>query len=174
MTVRTGGVRFRRGPWKTAKRQYPVGWPFGFLIPETGLASSAYVTTPKDRRALGKQRVPFWQVINYALGALVSGDDQVMPVGNFVALALVGTSEQGPGSYQTQHFQLVDEAGQGFRFSRVGVIDSNINGTANRPFIFRRPYPMPDLLSLLNRTANRAATAQNVQLCIYGVREYVL
>jgi len=174
MLVRTGGVRFRRGPWKTGGRQYPVGWPFGLLLPETGLASSAYVTTPKDRRALGKQRVPFWQVINYTLGALVSGDDQVMPVGNFVALALVGTSEQGPTSYQSQDFQLVDEQGQGFRFSRVGVIDSNIHGTANQPFIFRRPYPMPDLLSLLNRTANRAAVSQNIQVCIYGVREYVL
>lgn len=174
MNVRTGGVRFRRGPWKTGGRQYPAGWPFGFLLPGTGLSSSAYVTIPKDRRALGRERVPFWQVINYAPGALVSLDDQILPVGNFVALAFVGSSEQGPASYQTQHFQVVDEQGQGFRFARVGVVESNIMGTANRPFIFRRPYPMPDLLSLLNRMANRATVSQNVQLCVYGVREYVL
>lgn len=154
--------------------QFPRGWPFGFLMPEMGLASSAYVPTPRDRLALGTQRVPYWLVINYTPGALVSVDDQMLPIGNFVALALLGTSERGPTSYQTQFFQLADTTGSGFRFSRIGIIDQNGVGTAERPFVFKRPYPMPDLLALLNRTANRASASQNIQLCVYGVREYVL
>lgn len=175
MNVFTDRTRFRRGPWRFGGPQFPSGWPFGLLLPETGLQSSAYVTPPKERQALGlAQRLPYWFVINYTVGALISSDDQILPVGNFVALALIGSSQQGPTSYQTQWFQLVDGQGQGFRFSRIGVIDRNMIGTANRPFILRHIYPMPNLLSLLNRLSNRAAATQNVQLCVYGVREYVL
>jgi hypothetical protein len=177
-TIRTSRVRFERGPWRRGGAQFPAGWPFGFLLPATTLASSAWVTSPKDRAALGTQRLPFWLVINYTPGSLVSVDDQMLPVGNFVALALLGTSQQGPTSYQTQFFQLVDEKGQGFRFSRVGVIDANAVGASGavgtRPFVFQRPYPMPDLLALLNRVANRVTATQTIQLCLYGVREYVL
>ena len=173
MLVANSRKPFRRGPWPRKQGVFPRGWPFGFLMPGYGLATSAWLPGPKDRRALGEQRVPYWLVVNYTLNALASGDDQFLPTGNFCALAFMASSTLGPGSFQTQNFQLADTQGQGFRFSRTGIIDLNCIGTAQAPFVLRRPYPMPDLLSLLNRISNRNTAANTVQIALYGLREYV-
>ena len=162
----------RRGAWREGQKPYPRGWPFGLLMPGTTIASSAYLPGPRERRALGGNRVPYWHIINYAAGAQVSLDDQVLPVGDFVLLALTATrSQMGPG-FQSQFFQLADDKGTGFRFSRIGIIDFNCFGTAERPWIFKYPYPLPNLLALLNRTANRSLFANTIQLAFYGVRHY--
>ncbi len=173
MASRTNGPPFPRGGvWKFGRGQFPRGWPFGFLMPGSTLASSAYMPGPKERRALGYNRIPYWHVINYAAGAQVSLDDEILPVGNFILLALTATrSQMGPG-FQSQFFQLADESGTGFRFSRIGIIDFNVFGTAERPWIFKIPYPLPNLLALLNRTANRSLLANTIQLAFYGVRHY--
>ena len=161
------------GPWRRARSgTFPRGWRYGFLMPQFGLASSAWLPGAQERRALGLNRSPYWHVIDYAPGALASLDDEMLPTGNFVMLALMATSTQGPNSFQSQFFQVLDRQGGGARFSRVGVIDENQFGRAQNPFIWKRPYPMPDLFSLMNRTANRATVANTVQLAIYGVQEF--
>lgn len=168
-----GGRRFARGPWPRGRGVFPRGWRFGFLTPNRTLAAAAWYPGAPERRALGENRLPYWHVIDYAPGALISLDDQMVPKGNFVALAMIGSSTQGPGSYQTHFFQMADTDGRGFRLSRIPVIEGNIMGTAQLPFVLRRPYPMPNLLSLMNRTTNRAAAANTMQVCVYGVEELV-
>jgi len=85
---------------------------------------------------------------------------------------MMSTATQGPGSFQSQCFQVIDRQGGGFRFSRAGVIQENCFGTAQNPFIWKRPYPMQDLFSLMNRIANRATVANTIQLAFYGVQEF--
>ncbi len=172
-TRQAGGRNFPRGPWPRGRGRFPQGWKYGFLTPIRTLASAAWLPGGPERRALGEyNRLPFWHVINYAPAGLTALDDQILPKANFVALAFIGNATQGPGSYQTHFFQMANTEGTGFRLSRIAVIEGNAVGTGALPFILRRPYPMPNLLSLMNRITNRATVANTIQICVYGVQEY--
>jgi hypothetical protein len=163
---------WQRGPWKFAGgAPFPRGWTFGLVTPGYKLLSSAYLPGSKARRAIGSNRIPFWHVVNYTLAALASGDDRILPTNHFILLSIMATMSQGNG-FQTQFFQVADDKGTGFRFSNVGVIFDEITGTAEAPYIMRRPYPMQDLLPLANRVANRATAANTVQLVLYGLKQY--
>jgi hypothetical protein len=66
---------------------------------------------------------------------------------------------------------MVDDV-NGFRMSRTGINNANIFGTAQNPFILRRPFPMPNNCSLLNKIANMTTNTNAVQLVFYGMKRY--
>ena len=156
---------------------YPEGWTLGLVLPWCLATARAYLPSVPERRALGDSKSPFWLVLDYDLQAEVTDHSGVSPTGNFVALAILSTATRTRG-FRTQFRQLADEQGGGFAFSRVPVNDVNSSGTAQRPLFLKHPVPMPNHLSLLNRTANRALSTDpssgrnQIQICIYGVRDW--
>ena len=156
---------------------FPPGWTLGLVLPWCVMTARAYLPSVPERRALGSRKTPFWHVLNYTLQAQETGDSGIVPTSNFTALALVATTDQARG-LRARFRQIVDERGNGFNFSRVPINDANGFGTAQRPLFLKHPYPMPNLLSVLNRTANRALTTDpnsgvnNIQICVYGVRDW--
>lgn len=160
-------------PWGFGQASFPSGWRYGLLLPRRTVASRAYLPGPKERMALGRTRIPFWWVMDFTLEPQASGDGTITPIYNFTLLSMMATSEQEAG-FRTQNFQLSDNCGSGAAFSRVGIDFPNAAGTAQRPLFIKKPYPMPNMLSLLNRTANLDATVDttnDVQLAFYGVRD---
>src|SRR5262249_34831453 len=123
-------------------KPFPPNFVFGFMTPGRTIASSAYLPGVKQRRALGSNRIPFWHVLNYSLASLQALDNNALPSNDFVLLAIVGTSSQGPNSFQTQFYQVNAPGGAGLKLSRVPVTDSNIVGSAQAPAIQKRPWPM--------------------------------
>ena len=156
---------------------YPEGWRLGLVLPWCIVMARAYLPSPPERQAIGSRKTPFWYALDYNLQAQVTDNNGISPTGNFVGLAIVSTASQGRG-FRTQFRQLADEQGNGFAFSRVPIDDVNSTGTAQRPLFLKHPYPMPNNLSLLNRTANKAlstdpsAGRNAIQVCIYGVRDW--
>ena len=156
---------------------YPEGWTLGLVLPWCVATARAYLPSSPERRAIGSRKSPFWLVLDYDLQAQVTDNNGVSPTGNFVALAIVSTATRTRG-FRTQFRQLADEQGNGFALSPVPIDDVNAAGTAQRPLFLKHPYPMPNHLSLLNRTANKAlstdpSSGRNaIQICIYGVRDW--
>lgn len=146
-------------------------------LPWANLMERAYLPSPIERKALGRCKTPFWHVLEFSLQAEETGDSGIVPTSNFTALALLATTDQSAG-FRARLRQIVDEQGNGFNFSRVPIRDVNLVGTAQRPLFLKHPYPMPNLLSLLNRTTNRAPSTapssgvNNIQICVYGVRDW--
>ncbi len=168
--LRQSRIPFPRKPWGRGGGSYPAAYTFGLLLSARGLGSVAYLPAVKERRALGRNRVPFWHVLSYNVQSQASDNQSIAPTGNFVALSMMATPTTN-NQLRTQFRQIADEGGMGFNLSRVLVDNLNQFGTAQRPFIFRHLYPMPNHLSLLNRMTNLATTANVVQICIYGVKD---
>ena len=170
MSTRESTIPWPRKPWWRGNP--PSGQSFGYLLP-TSLVTALYrVPTARDIRALGRNKVPYFWVINYnAMASQDTADDQIAPTSNFVLLSMQYTSSQAAG-IRSQLFQVADDSGNGFRFSRVGVDGDNMFGTARHPLYLRRPYPMPNNYSLLNRTLSKATAENNVQLVLYGVKDF--
>lgn len=156
---------------------YPEGWTLGLVLPWCIPTARAYLPSVPERRAIGAHKTPFWLALDYDLQAQVTDNNGGAPFGNFVALALVATTSQARG-FRTQFRQLADVNGVGFTFSRVPIDDVNAVGTAQRPMFIKHPYPMPNFLSVLNRTVNKALSTDpssgrnQIQICIYGVRDW--
>ena len=162
---------------------YPDGWVWGLGLPRALTYSRWLLADPHARRALGSNKHPFWWTFDYsdegasgplqAQQTLTSG---ISPNYNFVALSVIASTDQLKG-FRAQFRQLTDENGAGSNWSRVGIELSNCAGTAANPLCLRHPVPLPNNLSLLNRTANKAdstdpsAGVNKVQICIYGVRD---
>lgn len=164
-----------RKPWGFGQVSFPEQYEYGFLRPDRMMRSVAYVPDAKERRLLGQSKLPYFHVMNFPLGPQESLDGNILPTDNFVMLALMGTSETSDqevaGKFRTQFFQLTDDAGNGVRFSSTGVNGENAVGTAQKPLFIKRPYPCPNMLAILNRTANRNTIPNDVQIVVYGVKE---
>ena len=156
---------------------YPEGWTLGLVLPWCVATARAYLPSPPERRAIGATKTPFWLAMDYSLQAQVTDNNGLSPTGNFVALAIVATATQAKG-FRTQFRQIIDEQGNGFTLSNVPIEQGNACGTAQRPLFLKHPYPMPNHLSVLNRTTNKALSTDPsvgvnaIQICIYGVRDW--
>ena len=148
-------IPFPKKPWGFGGRSFPRGWTYGLMLPRYKIFSRAYLPGPKERMALGRNKIPFWHSMRYDLQAQVSGDGNITPLNNVVLLSMMATSSQAKG-FRSQFGQLVDDQGKVCRWSRVGINSPNMFGTAQKPFPIKHPYPMPNLLALLNRCANLA------------------
>lgn len=168
-------IPWPRSAWGFGGRSYPRGYSYGLLLPRRTLRTRAYVPDARDRMALGHGKLPYWHVMNFSLASQETQDGAIVPTDNFILLAMMGTSTPFTVGvdlpFRTQSFQLTDTSGNGVRFSTVGVDGENFVGTAQRPMIIKRPYPTPNMLSILNRTANRSTSANTVQLAFYGVKD---
>jgi len=166
-----------RKPWGFGQVSFPEQYEYGFLRPDRMMRSRAYIPDSLERALLGFAKLPYFHVMNFSLDSQESQDNNILPTDNFVMLALMGTSvEEGEefpieGKFRTQFFQLTDDQGNGMRFSSTGVNGENAVGTAQRPLFLRRPYPCPNMMAILNRTANRDTVHNDVQIVVYGVKD---
>ncbi len=170
---RNSRTPFPRKPYGRGGGAYPPGYTFGLLLSSLGLASVVYLPSVKERRALRRNRIPFFHVINYDLQSQASDNIAIAPTGNFVALSMMATSGTpiAPLTFRAQFRQIADESGMGFNLSRALIDNANEFGTAQNPSFFKHPYPMPNHLSLLNRATNIATSENVIQIVIYGVKD---
>jgi len=128
---------------------------------------------PRAREAVANRAPtvePYWHVMNFpTLAARDSGTGQIVPSGDFALVALIGTSGAAAG-FQSQLYQ-TSKNRDGFRFSRQGVNQANIFGTAQRPCYLRKPYFVSDLRSIL-ATVQAAHTSgtSSLQLVLFGYK----
>ncbi len=170
-----------RRPWGFGQVSFPEQYEYGFLRPNRMMRSIAYIPDARERALLGFSKLPYFHVMNFDLAAQETQDNNILPTDNFVLLSLMGTSvatdtvDDEPvliaGHFRTQFFQLTDDSGNGMRFSSTGVNGENAVGTAQKPLFFRKPYPAPNMLAILNRTANRDTLPNAVQIVAYGVKD---
>lgn len=125
-----------------------------------------------ERLATGAgERQPFWHVIDYALTARGSGNGEAVENENFTLLHLTGSTDQTGLSFRSQFYQVLGQS-RGIRMSRIGVNYQNMFGTAQRPFYLGVPYNMPNLKALLNKVGDLSTNANNVQIVLFGVKDY--
>jgi hypothetical protein len=145
--------------WERGASAWPRAWGVGKILPR------------RVRVALAGAIHPYWHVINNALAARESQDSDILPDDDFTAIALIGSATEPPRSFRSQFYQVVDPD-NGYQISRLPVNQENLLGTAQRPFLLRNPYPMPNRHAFLNRTQNMRNAANTAQTVIYGVKEY--
>lgn len=158
----------RGGVWKWGGLRYPRGWKLGLYLPNDRVLSRLLVPSPKDRMALGLDRYPYWYVMNYTLASRDSGDNRVIPDKDFTALMLLASTNRDVPSFHAGFFQVIGEGG--YRFQRVSVDSRNMFGTAQFPFLLKRPFHHPDGEPLLNRVINLLTLVNTVQVVVYGVK----
>lgn len=163
-----------RKPWGFGSVSFPAEYTYGLILPQRGLRTRAYLPGPKDRMVLGKTKLPYFHVMDFSLTSQESLDGTILPTDNFTMLAIMGTAKldgEGAAHFRTQSFQLTDTNGNGLKFSSTAVDDANAVGSAMLPLILRCPYPAPNMLAILNRTANVNSEHNAVQIVMYGVKE---
>lgn len=163
-------------------------YPYNSTFKDDWQLANAREPDEIDLAPLGHARAPYWWPFNYntqesnSLQAQQTLDGAISPAANFILLKLLATASQ-PKGFRTQFRQLINSNGGGLNFSRVGIEQSNVAGlvgtvgTPQAPFTLPIPYATPNLLSILNRTANKANTldpgtgVNDVQICMFGMRE---
>lgn len=148
-------------------RGVPRRWALGLMTPRRTLASSAFLPNATEQHALPAGQQPYWHVMNYSLAARGSDDSDILPDNSFTLLAILGSST---GVGRTQFYQVIDGE-SGARMSRVGVNFANVLGSAQNPFLLKKPYRMPDRMQLLNRTGDLSNAANTVQVVLFGAKE---
>lgn len=145
--------------WERGSTAWPRMWGVGIILPR------------RVRLSLAGAAHPYWHVIASALAARESQDSDILPDDDFTAIALIGSATEPERSFRSQFYQVVD-ADNGYQISRLPVNQENLLGSAQRPFLLRHPYPMPNRHAFLNRTQNMRNAANTAQTVIYGVKEY--
>ncbi len=143
------------------------------ILPRRKMASVAYAPGPRAREGLAF-KVPRWYVLNFTgvgqaagtLAAREAAEARVVTGRNFYLLAIIASSAQVAGF----RAQLMD-AGRKRKFSDRGLDFGNLAGTAQNPFLLRRPYFIPQRTPIISRAVNLAIVANQVQIVLYGVED---
>ncbi len=145
------------------------------ILPRRKLASRAYAPGPRAREGL-QFKVPRWYVFNFTgvgqvagtLGPRQASEARVVTGRNFYLLAIIATSTQvAAGGFRAQFY----DARRKKRFSDRGINFANLAGSAQNPFLERRPYFIPAQSPILMRAQNLETVANQVQIVLYGVED---
>lgn len=147
---------------------YPSERRYGAWLPGGG---GHYIPLPRDYQALGGAVHPYWHVINHPLAARATEDSAILPEDDFTWLTLAASATEPERSFRAGFYQVID-AETGYRLSRAWVNGENYMGSALRPFILQRPFPLPNRRILINTTQNMRNAENTVQIVIGGVKEY--
>lgn len=137
----------------------------GLWLTHRKVASAAYVPGEVSRAPL-KFLTPGWDVVNFNLAARLNGEDRIVTPRNYWLTYLLGSSTLAAGFV----VQLYDSATK----QRLGdpVNFANALGSAQRPFILRKPYhfekPSPILIRVQNLDTGGVSNRIQVVLMGYG------
>lgn len=160
--------------WNPAR--IPGGrYALGIWLPERKLASSGFVPGKLAQRGLYGWR-PYWYVFDLALGASQTLEGRAACPSDFQLLAITLSAtvdeagHQIPAPTPACRVQIFDGKRKK-RFSALGINDVNLAGTAQAPFILRRPYRFHAGGVILLRAQNLTTVANTVQVVLYGVQD---
>jgi hypothetical protein len=138
----------------------------GLWLTYRNVASAGYVPGEVSREFL-KFKVPAWYPVNFSLAARLNAEDRISTVTDFWLTYLVGSSSLAAGF----RFQLYDSANN----QRLG---DPLNfgaglGSAQRPFILRKPYKFTCRTPILVRVQNQdtSGATNNIQIVAVGFGE---
>lgn len=138
----------------------------GLWLTTRKLASAGWVPGPLSRAPL-KYKVPAWYPLNFALAARLNAEDRIVTSVDFWITAIMGSSSLAPGF----RLQMYDAANN----QRLGdpLNFANGLGSAQRPFILRKPYKLTCRTPFLVRVQNQDVTVatNNIQVVVMGYGE---
>lgn len=138
----------------------------GLWLTYRKLASAGYVPGPESRKPL-KFKVAAWYPVTFALAARLNAERRIVTSTDFWITAILGSSSLAPGF----RFQMYDSANN----QRLGDVLNFANGagSAQRPFILRKPYRLTCRTPLLVRVQNQDVTVatNNIQVVVMGYGE---
>jgi hypothetical protein len=138
----------------------------GLWLTYRKLATAGYVPGALSRAPL-KFKLAAWYVVNFSLTARLNAEDRVNTPPGFWLTMLLGSSSLAPGF----RVQLYDSN----KNQRLGdpLNFANELGTAQRPWIFRKPYYFETRSPLLIRVQNQDTSGgtNNIQVVAMGYGE---
>ena len=138
----------------------------GLWLTYRNVASAGYVPGEVSRAFL-RYKVPAWYPVNFALTGRLNSEDRIVTSTDFWLVELVGTSSLAAGF----RLQMYDSAAN----KRLGdpLNFGNSLGSAQHPFILRKPYKFTCRSPVLIRVQNQDTTnATNlIQVVAYGFGE---
>jgi hypothetical protein len=131
----------------------------GLWLTYRKVITGAYVPGEVSRTFL-KYKYPQWYPLNFSLAARLNAEDRITTAADAWLTYLVGTSSLAPGF----RVQLYDSATN----QRLGdpLNFANALGSAQRPFIFRKPYCFTCRSPILVRVQNQdvSGATNNIQV----------
>jgi hypothetical protein len=157
----------------------PGRWALGLWLTYRKLATSAWVPGQRFRMGLhGRQ--PYWFNLGWSSPSGVfqemtpnsNQDDRVTCINDFIVLAIMGsaTDEDTGATNFDFSVQLIDTGGQE-QWTELLSNSVNLAGTAQHPFILRRPHLVKAGSPILARFTNTHAAPNNnlPQVTLFGV-----
>lgn len=156
----------------TASRRHAMG----AYLPSAKLASKAFMPSLRDRQKLRGRR-PYWFVFGGPTGDAVVGGNQWTELrqicqSDFIAIAIMFSAKTSSAASPGGRLQLLDLStmpGKGKKLSIAQVNNVNSGGSAQHPFILRKPYRFHAGRTIVAKIQNLQATSNNFQVVIYGV-----
>jgi hypothetical protein len=154
----------------------PGRWALGLWLTYRKLASSAWVPGQRFRMGLvGRQ--PFWFNMGFPNATFApmvpqaNQDDRVTCINDFLVLAIMGSAtDQVTGATNFDFSALLFDSGAQELWTEVNEVGANISGTAQHPFILRRPHMVRAGSPLIARFHNFHAGNNNLpQISLFGV-----
>lgn len=138
----------------------------GLWLTYRKIASAGYV--PGDAsRAFLRYKVPAWYPVSFSLAARINAEDRIVTSTDFWLLMLIGSSSL-PAGFRLQMYDTAanERLGDPLNFG-------NSLGTAQHPFILRKPYKFTCRTPVLIRVQNQdvSASTNNIQVVCYGFGE---
>lgn len=145
-------------------------YALGCWLPSRKIAAAAYVPGARERKPLRGGR-PYFYVFNFSLAANQTFENRVSVPADFIGYALmvsstVGNTQANPGA----RIQMLD-AKRKKRFSIIGLNDAVFGGSAQNPFLLRKPYRFHAGGEILVRAQNLQSSANTVQVVLHGVQD---
>lgn len=138
----------------------------GLWLTYRNVASAGFVPGEVSRAFL-RYKVPAWYTVNFALTARLNAEDRIVTSTDFWLVELVGSSSLAPGF----RLQMYDSAAN----KRLGdpLNFANSLGSAQHPFILRKPYKFTCRSPVLIRVQNQdtSGATNNIQVVAYGFGE---
>lgn len=138
----------------------------GLWLTYRKLATAGYVPGEVSRSFI-KFKVPAWYPVNFALAARLNAEDRIITSTDFWLMCLMGTSSLAPGF----RLQMYDSATN----QRLGdpLNFANGLGSAQNPFILRKPYKFTCRSPVLIRVQNQdvSGATNNIQVVAFGFGE---
>ena len=151
------------------KERAPSGWnrhALGLWLPYRKSASASYVPGYRSRATLEGKLVA-WYPVNFALAARLNAEDRVTTPPGFWLVYLIGSSSLAAGF----RLQLYDSE----KDQRLGdpLNFANGLGSAQHPFILRKPYYFATRAPILIRVQNQdvSGATNNIQVVAVGYGE---
>jgi len=164
--------------WKHSQRR-TTGRPrhaLGAWLPTAKLASRGFMPSLRDRKQMVGRR-PFWFTFGGINGDVAIGANQTVELrhicqSDFICYAILAsatTSSQAQPGFRAQIADLSTMPGKGKKFSAMPINNVNFGGSAQHPFILRKPYRFCQGRTIVVKITNLRNVTNNCQVVLVGV-----